>query len=415
MTSFFIQSFGCRVNQAEAFAWADALEAGGLRLAGEWEDGDLILVNSCTLTGRADRDVRKFVDRVVRERPGVRLVVTGCLAERAPAAFAGRPGVSLIVPNAEKAGLPERVLGLIGGGPAGAVDPTPFRSRALVKVQDGCDRRCTFCIIPSVRGRSASVAPAEVAATVRGLAARGYHEVVLAGIHLSAYGRDLEPRGSLARLLEDLARVENLGRLRLSSLDPRELDSETLEAVTASPKVCPHYHLSLQHVSEAVLERMGRPASEAGYRRLLEALRGASPEAAIGADLIVGFPGESDEDFARLVRFVEDTPLTYAHVFAYSPRQGTPAAGRPQIPDGVKKRRSDALRTAAAEKHLRFRKSFIGRDLETVVIRGRAGRTEGLSDNYLRVSIDGCEVAPRGAVRVRVTGLAARGLEGRPA
>ena len=415
MTSFFIQSFGCRVNQAEAFAWADALEARGLRLAGDWSDGDLIVINSCTLTGRADRDVRKFVQRMARERPGVRLVVTGCLAERAPAEFAGRPEVSLVVPNAEKAGLPERVLDLVGAGPAGAVDPTPFRSRALVKVQDGCDRRCTFCIIPSVRGRSASAAAAEVVRTVGELSERGYYEVVLAGIHLSSYGRDLEPPSSLARLLAELERIEKLGRLRLSSLDPRDLDNDALEAITSSPKVCPHFHLSLQHASERVLEKMGRPASEAGYRRLLETLRAASPEAAVGADLIVGFPGESDEDFARLLRFVEETPLTYAHVFVYSPRPGTLAAGRPQVRDDVKKRRSDTLRKAVAEKNLRFRSRFVGRELEAVVIRGRGGRTEGLSGNYLRVSIAGSSAAPREAVRVRVTGLAARGVEGRHA
>ncbi|MDH4196750.1 MAG: tRNA (N(6)-L-threonylcarbamoyladenosine(37)-C(2))-methylthiotransferase MtaB [Candidatus Aminicenantes bacterium] len=415
MTSFFIQSFGCRVNQAEAFAWADALEARGLRLAGDWSDGDLILVNSCTLTGRADRDVRKFVERVVRERPGVRLVVTGCLAERAPGEFAGRPEVSLVVRNSEKAGLPEKVLGLVGVGPAGAAEPTPFRSRALVKVQDGCDRRCTFCIVPSVRGRSASVAAAEVAATVRGLAERGYYEMVLAGIHLSSYGRDLEPPGSLAGLLEELGKVAGLGRLRLSSLDPRDLDQDALEAMTSNPKVCAHYHLSLQHASEAVLEKMGRPASEAGYRRLLETLREASPEAAIGADFIVGFPGERDEDFERLLRLVEETPLTYAHVFAYSPRQGTPAAGRPQVREDVKKRRSEALRKAAAEKNRRFRASFVGRDLEAVVIRGREGRSEGLSGNYLRISIEGSSAAAREPVRVRVTGLVASGVEGRPA
>jgi len=415
MTSFFIQSFGCRVNQAEAFAWADALEAGGLRLAGGWSDGDIVLVNSCTLTGRADRDVRKFVERVRRERPGARLVVTGCLAERAPQEFAGRPGVSLVVPNAGKAGLPEKVLDLVGGARAGAVDRTPFRSRALVKVQDGCDRRCTFCVIPGVRGRSISVPAATVAATVRGLAARGYYEVVLAGIHLSSYGRDLEPRGSMAALLEELTGIEKAGRLRLSSLDPRDMDDEALAAVTANPKICPHFHLSLQHVSEAVLENMARPATEAGYRRLLEALRDASPEAAIGADLIVGFPGESDVDFGRLLRFVETSPLTYAHVFAYSPRPGTAAAERPQLPDGVKRRRSEALRRAAAEKTLRFRARSVGRDLEAVVVRARDGRMEGLSGNYLRVAIAGGSAAPREAVRVRTTGLTVRGVEGRPA
>ncbi len=413
MTSFFIQNFGCRVNQAEAFAWADVLEARGLRLAGDWSEGDLILVNSCTLTGRADRDVRKFVRRVARERPDARLVVTGCLAERAPGEFAGQPGVRLIVGNAEKGRLPEKVLGLIGAAPEGAPRPTAFRSRALVKVQDGCDRRCAFCIIPSVRGRSASAAPAEIAAAVRGFAARGYPEVVLAGIHLSSYGRDLEPCGSLARLLEELGRVEGLGRLRLSSLDPRDLDGQELAAIVSNPKVCPHYHLSLQHASEPVLEKMGRPASEAGYRRLLEALRVRSPEAAIGADFIVGFPEESEEDFGRLLRFVEETPLTYAHVFAFSARQGTPAAERPQIREDVKTRRSGALRQAAAENNRRFRESFVGRDLEAVVIRLREGRAEGLSGNYLRVFFKEGSAAPREVVRVRVTGLVARGVEGR--
>ncbi len=410
MTSVFIRNFGCRVNQAEAFAWAEAFEARGLRLAEDWAESDLVLVNTCTLTGRADRDVRRFVRRVVRERPDLGLVVTGCLAERAPGEFSGLAGVRLVVPNADKAGLAERVLSLTG--PGTATEPARFRARALLKVQDGCDRRCAFCVIPSVRGRARSLPVEEAADAARRLADGGYREIVLAGIHLSSYGRDLEPRVGLEALLDALEAAAPGVRFRLSSLDPRDLTPESAARLAARPAVRPHFHLSLQHASATVLEKMGRPVREGFAREVLEAFRGASPDAALGADFIVGFPGETEEDFRELCGFFGEAPLTYAHVFPFSPREGTPAAGRAPVREDVRARRAVELRRLAAEKNRLFRASFAGRTLDGIVTGRRGGAASIVTANGIKALVTDCAALRREAVRVRVEGLAAGGVRG---
>ncbi len=410
MTSVFIRNFGCRVNLAEAFGWAEAFEAQGLRLAADWKDSDLVLVNTCTLTARADRDVGRFIRRVARERPGLELVVTGCLAERAPEEFAGRPGVRLVVPNAEKAGLAERVLALTGPGPA--AEPARYRARAFLKVQDGCDRRCAFCVIPSVRGRARSLPLEEAAAGARRLAWDGYREIVLAGIHLSSYGRDLKPCAGLETLLDALEAAAPGVRFRLSSLDPRDLGPAAAARLASRPSVRPHFHFSFQHVSGQVLEKMGRPAREGLARETLEAVRGASPDAALGADFIVGFPGETDEDFRSLGDFVGESPLTYVHVFPFSPREGTPAAGLAPVREAERARRAGELRRLAARKNRLFRLSFVGRTLDGIVVGRRGDAALVVTENGLPALVAGCGIPRREAARVRVAGLTAEGVRG---
>ena len=435
MPSFSVRNFGCRVNQAESFAWVEAFRQRGLGFEEDWRRSDVVIVNSCTLTGRADRDVRKFVRKIGRENPGAKLAVTGCLAERAPEEFEKEPGVALVLGNRGKGELVGRVLELFGrlekgddGPPAegkragrpGADDEAAFRARALIKIQDGCDSRCAFCVIPSVRGPSVSAASGQILAAVEDLAGRGFREIVLAGIHLSSYGDGLEPRVSLAGLLREIVKVPGLGRVRLSSLDPGRVDEELVDAAAGSGgKICPHFHLSLQHASERVLRLMGRAAEPKAYRRLLARLREAVPEAALGADIIVGFPGETGEDFEELRRFLGSSPLTYLHVFSYSPRRGTAAAGRRQVPDAVKTERSLVLRRIGAEKNLAFRRSFLGRTLEAVVIRkgreaeaGAGGRAEMLTGNYIKVHARSSPAPERELVRVRVTRALERSTQG---
>jgi threonylcarbamoyladenosine tRNA methylthiotransferase MtaB len=424
MPSFAIRNFGCRVNQAEAFGWAETFREAGLRHEDDWGRSDLVLVNSCTLTGRADRDVRKFIRKVSRENPGARLVVTSCFAERAQAEVEGMPQVILVLPNAEKPGLPERVLSLLGGPARGAgEDPAgsgaPFRSRAHLKVQDGCDNRCAFCVIPSVRGKSTSLGEEEVVARVRHLVGHGFREIVLAGIHLSSYGENRVPPGSLLGLLRELEKVEGLGRLRLSSLDPRRTDEALLEHVARNPKICQHFHFSLQHASGRVLRDMGRDGGAEACLSLLSALRERSPDASLGADVITGFPGETEGDFACLRDFLRGSPLTYFHVFSYSRRAGTPAADRPQVPGSLKKLRSLALRRLSLETDHGFRSSFAGRVMEAVVIRPGAGRraargggTEVLTGNAIRVTVPSCPAPARDIVRVRIDRVFPHATEG---
>ena len=406
MGSFSVRNFGCRANQAESFAWAEAFRDRGLRLEEDGGRSDIVVVNSCTLTGRADRDVKKYIRSVHRGDPRTRIVVTGCYAERAPAEIADLPGVVSVLPQSAKPALADIVAGLdvrcAAAPPAALMEADHLRARAYLKIQDGCDNRCAFCVIPSVRGRSRSVAPEDVAASVRDLAGRGFREIVLAGIHLSSYGEDLEPRTSLRSLLAELGPAAGGARLRLSSLDPRKTDAGLMAHPARDARICPHFHLSLQHASGRVLRAMGRPVDEGVYEALLDELARLVPGAALGADLMVGFPGETEADFEELRGFLDRSPLTYAHVFPYSPRPGTPAAGMPQLPAAVVTERARALRRAASLKDLRFRQRFLGRELEAVVI-GRSERgTEVLTGNAIPVQVPECAAPRREQVRVAI-------------
>jgi threonylcarbamoyladenosine tRNA methylthiotransferase MtaB len=425
MPSFAVRNFGCRANQAEAFSWADDLRDRGLRLEKDWGRSDVVVVNSCTLTGRADRDVKKFIRMVGRQNPGTRIVVTGCLAERAPAEMAAMPGVVAVLPQSAKDRLAERVMALEGLREMPRRDETgdlavvaagdreaSFRARAYLKIQDGCDDRCAYCIIPSVRGRSRSVPPDDVTASVRNLAARGFREIVLAGIHLSSYGDDLEPVSSLLSLLRELGAVAGRSRLRLSSLDPRLTDDKFMTHVAGDMKICPHFHLSLQHASNRILRSMGRPVEAGSYERLLDTFRCLSPDAALGADVMVGFSGETEDDFGQLRAFIDRSPLTYVHVFSYSPRQGTPAASRPRVPEGVITERAKALRRLSALKDFGFRRRFQGRELEAVVIDRSGPEAEVLTGNFIKVFVPGCRAPEGELVRISIARVLPRRTEG---
>ena len=437
MASFSIRNFGCRVNQAEAFDWAEELQRRGLRLEPDAARGDVVIVNSCTLTGRADRDVRKLVRKVLRENPAARVVVTGCLAERDPGEFERWPGVWKVVANAEKAGLPDLIALDAERGPEAAADTAarPLRARAMLKVQDGCGCACRFCVIPSVRGKSASVPLDAVVERARVLAARGFGEIVLTGIHLCSYGRDLAPRRSLAELLTELDALPGRFRVRLSSLDPRLMPETLVDRLVASPRICPHFHLSLQHASAGVLRAMGRDSAPEDYRRLLAALYGRAPEAALGADVIVGFPGETEADFRELEDFLEEEPLAYFHVFAYSPRPGTAAEGDGAVPQGgvacavgatnampqggtacggtatmavparIKAGRAARLRRLSGEKWAGYLAKFIGRELEGIVVRAGVREAEILTPNYIDVRASGERSVRGSTVRVRIDGV----------
>ena len=399
MTSFSIQNFGCRVNQAEAFEWASELQERGLRLERDFDRSHVVVVNTCTLTGRADRDARKFIRRIARHNPKAKVVVTGCLAERAPAELERIPGVWRVIPNREKAGLAGQILSNVEAAPeAGA---QAYRSRALIKVQDGCNMSCSFCIIPRVRGRSASVPKDVILGRIRRLAEDGFSEIVLTGIHLCSYGRDLKPPSSLLDLLQEIEALDGTVKVRLSSLDPRLLPAPLLEHLTASKKICPHFHLSLQHGSEAVLRRMGRQSTVAEYRDAISSLRELSPRAGIGADIIAGFPGETEEDFEQMVEFLTGTPLTYFHVFSYSPRPGTEAADWPQVDDKKKKERAALLRKLSRQKNLAFRSLFLGQELEAVVIEKEDGAADVLTSNYIQIRVPACPAEEGQRVRVK--------------
>ena len=401
MTSFSIQSFGCRVNQAEAFSWVDEFQKHGLRYEKDFFKSDLVLVNTCTLTSRADRDVRNFLNRTSRLNPNARLIVTGCFAERAADELKEFPQVWQVFSNQKKEELPAKIISLIG--PTAEGSRTSYRSRALVKIQDGCSLSCSFCIIPQVRGRNKSTLPDIILQRMQDYVAQGFQEIVLTGIHICLYGSDFSPQLTLLDLLKKMDGLKNPPRIRLSSLDPRFISEALLKHLSASKLICPHFHFSLQHGSEDVLRRMGRRVKISDYVRILGFLREKRPTVSLGADVIVGFPGESDLEYEKMVQFLKKSPLTYFHVFPFSPRPGTDAENWSPVNDKVKKERAAQLRQLSKEKSLNFRRTKIGEKMDAVVVKKGKQKTRVLTDNFIEISVPSCSSGEKERVNVRIT------------
>jgi threonylcarbamoyladenosine tRNA methylthiotransferase MtaB len=396
-------TLGCRLNQVDSRELQAALEARGFHAVAPGQGADVVVVNTCTVTERAEFSDRQAIRRAGREHPGARVVVTGCWAQTDPAAVAALRGVDLVVGNADKPGLaglleellaaPRRTAAHVAVSPvasASALAPAPVagasgRSRAFLKVQDGCQHRCAFCIVPQARGGSRSRDPGFVLDEVRRLVAAGHPEVVLTGVDLGHYGADLVPRTSLAGLLERIVQVSGLRWLRLSSLLPAYFTPGLLDVVTGSPLVAPHLHVPLQSGSDRVLRRMHRPYTAAMYRRLVERLAAAIPDLGLGTDVIAGFPGEGEDDLAATCDLVQALPFSYLHVFPYSDRRGTEAADLDDhVPARVRTERGRRLRDLARDKNLQFRRAQVGRDLDALVldtVDRASGRPVGLTGN----------------------------------
>jgi threonylcarbamoyladenosine tRNA methylthiotransferase MtaB len=417
-----VSTLGCRLNQVESQEIGALLEGRGFQLVEPGAGAQVHVINTCTVTGRADVSDRQLIRRIVREHPEAFVVVTGCLAQTDPGAAAAIAGVDLVVGNQEKYRLPE-LLGTLARrawpgvavadiGAAREIPVAPFarvagRSRAFVKIQDGCQHRCAFCIVPAARGRSRSQEPRVILDQVRALAAAGYPDVTLTGVDIGHYGWDLYPRTTLAALLHLLAPVEGLRWLRLSSVLPSYFTPELVEAVTTLPVMAPHLHLPLQSGSDRLLRLMRRPYHTGMYRSLVERLGAAIPDLGLGADVIVGHPGETEEDFAATLRFVAALPFTSLHVFAYSDRRGTEAARRPDhVPAALIRERSRRLRQLGDAKALAFRQGLVGRRREALVLETRDRRTgllTGLTGNYVEVLFEGPDTPGRRVVPLTIT------------
>ncbi|MBS3819597.1 tRNA (N(6)-L-threonylcarbamoyladenosine(37)-C(2))-methylthiotransferase MtaB [bacterium] len=400
MNSFSIQSFGCRVNQAEAFRWSDVFQKQGLTHTKDVNQSDLVVVNTCTLTHRADRDVRSFIRKVSRENPQAKILVTGCYAQRKKETLKRNPRVWEVLSNQEKENLAEKVLFEAHSYPSGSF--YPYRSRALVKIQDGCDFRCTFCIIPSVRGKSVSGGKERILSQIKEYVRQGFREVVLTGVHICLYGLDSEPQSSLMELLEEIEAVDGLGWIRLSSLDPRFLNPSLLDHITSSQIICPHFHLSLQNGSDQILKWMGRNIKVSRYQEVLHRLFQSSPRASLGADIMVGFPGETEDDFEKTRLFLQQSPLSYFHVFPYSPRPWTKASSWDYVEDKLKTERARKLRALSRKKRDHFYKKFLGETLPAVVIKKGKGGAQLLTPNYLRVNVPWCPAEEKEEVKVKI-------------
>jgi len=412
-------TLGCRLNQVDTQQIQAALEARGFRTVAFDEPADVVVVNTCTVTARAEFSDRQMIRRAARVSDGAKLVVTGCWAQTSPDDVAAMAEVDLVVGNGDKPRLPDLLDQVVGDrvhvtdiAHAPPPDATPIvrisgRSRAFLKVQDGCQHRCAFCIVPLARGASRSLDPKRVLDQAQRLVEAGHPELVLTGIDLGHYGADLLPRTSLAALLRRLAEIPGLRWIRLSSLLPAYFTPELVEVVTATPTIAPHFHIPLQSGSDRVLRRMRRPYDTRMYRTLVERLAAARPRLGLGADVIAGFPGETDPDFAETIALVRDLPFSYLHVFPYSARRGTEAARLGgQVDARLITRRSRALRELGRAKNAEFRRGLVGVVEDVLVLETRergTGWLVGLTGNYVEVAFPGPAALVREIVRVHLT------------
>jgi threonylcarbamoyladenosine tRNA methylthiotransferase MtaB len=417
---FFVQNFGCRATQADGAALETLLAAKGLEAAADRSRADLVVLNTCTVTQAADEDVRQTVRRVHRENPAARILVTGCYAQRAPDELAAMPGVEWVVGNSHKTQIAELVSAAPYHGnifvgdifaqhdflSAPVEDAAGDRTRPNLKIQDGCNNRCSFCIIPFVRGRSRSAPAEQVIEQVRSLSRR-YREVVLSGINLGRWGREPGSRMRLADLIRRLLDETGIERLRLSSVEPMDFSDDLLGLMAESPRIARHVHAPLQSGCDRILRRMHRKYRPRHYADRIRKARGLMPDCAVGADVMVGFPGETGADFEESRQFIESLPFTYLHVFTYSERPGTPAANLPdRVPMPVRKERNRVLRELAARKNLEFRRGMVGRTLSVVTLQDSGA---ALSGNYVRVEL-ARPAEPNRLVDVEIGGVTEGGV-----
>ena len=420
MNTFFVQNFGCRATQADGAALESQLAAKGFSMAHERSCADLVILNTCTVTASADEDVRQAIRRVHRENAAARILVTGCYAQRAPEELAAMPGVEWVVGNSHK----PQIADLLTAAPyhgnilvgdifaqhdflsAPVADAAGDRTRPNLKIQDGCNNRCSFCIIPFVRGRSRSAPARQVVEQVRALAAR-YCEIVLSGINLGRWGREAGSSMRLSDLIRLLLVETDVQRLRLSSVEPMDFSDDLLGLMAESPRIANHVHAPLQSGCDRTLGRMHRKYRPRHYADRMAKARRLMAGAAIGADVMVGFPGETDADFEESRQFIAAMPFTYLHVFTYSERPGTPAASAPeQVPMPVRKERNRVLRELAAVRNLAFRKSMVGSRLSVVTLYEPGA---ALSENYLKVEMAEHR-EPNQIVELEIGGLSDGGL-----
>lgn len=413
MKSFIIKTLGCKVNQFESDVLAAKLMALGWRRAdAAGRPADLCIVNTCTVTGRGAMQSRQMIRRLKRENPDAFLIATGCYATTGPVELAETGCVDRVVPHADKHRLPAMVADLAAcppdqenGPPMSSVDTDDrfaglcacfagvSRTRPFLKIQDGCNAFCTYCIVPHARGESVSMKPGDVMAAIGSLGNAGYHEVVLTGIHLGAYGLDLSPPTSLHALLCRILESGHIRRVRLSSIEPGELTDELIQLAADHDGICDHFHIPLQSGADGILKKMGRPYSSAFFAGRVNRIKTLIPNAAIGVDVLVGFPGEDDGAFEETYNLIDTLPVTYLHVFPFSPRQGTPAHDYGgQVPDSVIKERTARLRRLGNVKKEKFSAGQRGRTLDIAIEGERDRRTrllKGVTTNYLTVLLDG--------------------------
>ena len=434
LKSFSITTLGCKVNQAESDAVAQDLLSSDWSAATECDMAEVCIINTCTVTQKASMQSRQAIRKAIRTNPNARIIVTGCYAQTAPQEINRIDGVDYVVGHDKKLSI-SRLIRTKGdwdcGHPVssfndirkrGQFQPMPVatsvsRTRPFLKIQDGCDAFCTYCIVPYARGRSRSMPPDMVLQNIAQLARAGYHEAVLTGIHLGAYGHDLAPACSLSDLLERIEDRKSITRVRVSSIEPFELGNEVIRRVAESDTFCKHFHIPLQSGDDGILEKMGRPYSRQNFYELIGSIHRLMPDAAIGVDTLIGFPGESEAAFDSTYELIADLPVSYLHVFPFSSRAGTVADKLPnKLDPPVIRARCERMRKLGQQKRLEFYRRFTGKSLPILIETRRDGSTgllKGISSNYLPVLVDGDDDLQNKIVEVKIEKMEENKLFGR--
>ncbi len=419
-----ISTLGCKTNQFESAAMIEQLKASGYQVVPFTETSDIYIINSCTVTARTDAETRRLIRRARRLNPDSRIIATGCYAQVAPGELEKMPELDCVLGNQEKLSISallessEHLVSDINKiSQTESLKLTSFaeHTRAFLQIQNGCNSFCTYCIVPYARGRSRSVNPDDILQGIRDLAANGFKEVVLTGIHLGAYGLDLQTPTSLTDLIRHIEEVSIVHRIRIGSVEPNEVSEDLLELMATSKIICPHLHLPLQSGSDSVLLRMGRSYTSTLFRNVMEKISTAMPDAFIGADVIAGFPGETSAEFEETVKLLEDLPFSDLHVFPYSSRPGTKAFDMPyHVPDHIVTKRAARLRNIAAEKKNLYLQRFINSKVN-VLVQSYDSKTlnrKGLTRNYVTVEFAGEKSLKKGEATILITHCAGGHLFG---
>ncbi|MEK6713326.1 MAG: tRNA (N(6)-L-threonylcarbamoyladenosine(37)-C(2))-methylthiotransferase MtaB [Nitrospirota bacterium] len=428
-------TLGCKINQFDTAVMQSSVTTGkDYSIVSFDDEADIYVINTCTVTGKSDSESRRIIRRTLRKNRNARVVVTGCYAQISPDEIAMIPGVSMVLGNNEKLTLKkylkdsEEVVTDIDNNihvsdifktssiQRPVISEFQAKTRAILRVQDGCDSRCSYCIVPFARGISRSLNPDDVIAQIKSLCSNGYKEVVLSGVHLGGYGRDLLPRLSLSDVIRMILSGTDIRRIRLSSIEPREVTNELIELIAEEERICNHFHMPLQSGDDYILNRMNRNYDAAFYEALICKIKDKIKDAGIGCDVMVGYPGEEERHFNNTYRLIEKLPITYLHVFAYSPRKGTAAYNiNDTVKGDVKAHRSELIRNLGAEKNLAFKTAHIGKVVDVLVEDERdevTGLLKGYTGNYLRVLINE-SVIIKNIIRVQITGIMNGSLSGK--
>ncbi|CAN2046801.1 threonylcarbamoyladenosine tRNA methylthiotransferase MtaB [Candidatus Magnetomoraceae bacterium gMMP-1] len=422
--TFKIYTLGCKVNQYESDSIAEALEKQGMSKASN--KADIYIINTCTVTQKASMQSRQAVRRCIRTNPDACIVVTGCYAQTGQEEIKKIPGIHYIIGNAKKHEIPEILCSRNGLNRIPAEQPVILcpdiakqslfclmpvtshgnKTRPFLKIQDGCNAFCTYCIVPYTRGRSRSMPLDIVINQIDNLQKAGYHEVVLSGIHLGIYGSDLFPKTSLLHLLKKIENKTKISRVRLSSIEPREISNEIINLMASSEKICPHFHIPLQTGDDYLLKRVNRHYTRDFFKKLILRIKKIMPMAAIGVDTLIGLPGETDNAFENTYNLIQELDISYLHVFPFSPRKGTPAAEQPDmIPSKIIKKRCKTMRLLGEKKRRAFYKKMIKQRVE-VLIEGKkdkaTGLLKGFTPNYVPVLLNGNDELMHKIVRVKI-------------